>query len=259
MAADCCPVGSLPYLASDYAAKGSVVDVGGAEVYLAPAPEGAKSGILMCPDVWGWNGGRVRAVADGLAEQGYMVIVGKFLVTPGMPGTDGDALPPDGQFDMDWIKTFPWETQKPKVDACLKYLAANGIDKMGVMGFCYGGHLSCWASKDLPFPIACGVVCHPSMQLEQFAFGGDLPALLSGIKAPFLFAPAGNDLTTWGEETPNGALLKQSACGADCVWKPYPDMSHGWSCRGDLSDEKVKRDVDLVLKDAISFFAKYLK
>ena len=36
-------------------------------------------------------------------------------------------------------------------------------------------------------------------------------------------------------------------------------MSHGWSCRGDLSDEKVKRDVEAVMKDAIGYFDKYLK
>ena len=54
-------------------------------------------------------------MADGLAEQGYLVIVAKLLVTAGKPGTDGDALAPDETFNMDWIKTFPWTVQKPKV------------------------------------------------------------------------------------------------------------------------------------------------
>ena len=209
--------------------------------------------------VWGWNGGRVRAIADGLAEQGYHVVVAKLLVTPGRAGTDGDALEPDATFDMDWIKTFPWPTQKPKVDAALSYLTSKGAESIGVMGFCYGGHPACWASRENAFPIKCGVVLHPSMQLEQFAFGGDLGALLSGVQCPFLLAPAGNDMATWGEDTDNAAAIKNSSRGAECLWSNYPEMSHGWSCRGDLSDEKVKRDVEAVMKDAIGFFNKYLK
>ena len=265
--AACCPVGALPYLESEYSGKGQTTTVGESdggicEIYEAPITgEPPTSAILMAPDVWGWNGGRVRAVADGLAEQGYRVIVGKFLVTEGRAGTDGDALEPDASFDLNWIKTFPWEVQKPKVNACLAYLHASGATKIGVMGFCYGGHPSCWASKELSssYPIACGVVLHPSMQLEAFAFGGDLGALLSGVQCPFLLCPAGNDLAMWGEDTDNATKLKESKCGGECVWKAYPEMSHGWSVRGDLSVENVKRDVEGVMVESIAFFNKYLK
>ena len=130
--------------------------------------------------VWGWNGGRVRAIADGLSEQGYKVAVGKFLAPALDGGTDGDALPPDGDFSMDWIKQFPWETQRPKVEAALGFLKAEGCSKIGVLGFCYGGHPACWASTVEP-SVVCGVVLHPSMQLEGFAFGGDTAALLKSV------------------------------------------------------------------------------
>ena len=70
----CCPVGSLPYLAATYAAKGEVVKLDAVELYHAPVSGQPKAGILICPDVWGWNGGRVRAIADGLAEQGLSLI-----------------------------------------------------------------------------------------------------------------------------------------------------------------------------------------
>ena len=255
----CCPVGSLPYLAATSEAKGQVVDARGVMLYETPVVGNPTEALLLCPDVWGWNGGRVRAVADGLAEQGYHVVVAKLLATPGQPGTDGDALAPDDKFSMAWIKNFPWSLQKAKIDAALAYLTRKGAQKIGVMGFCYGGHPACWASRENNYPVKCGVVFHPSMQLEQFAFGGDLKALLSGVQCPFLLAPAGDDLETWGEDSANSAALKDSSRGAECVWKPYPEMSHGWSCRGDLSVPAVARDVDLVMKDAISFFNKYLK
>ena len=38
------------------------------------------------------------------------------------------------------------------------------------------------------------------MQLEDFAFGGDLVSLLSSLTCPFLLAPAGNDAQLWSED-----------------------------------------------------------
>lgn len=96
------------------------------------------------------------------------------------------------------------------------------------------------------------------MQLEGFAFGGDTAALLKSVKCPFLLAPAGNDLPMWSAQGDFSMALGASERGADCVFKEYPDMTHGWSCRGDVSDEKVKRDVDDVMKEAIGFYAKHL-
>jgi dienelactone hydrolase len=45
--------------------------------------------MLLIPDVWGYNSGRTRTIADQFASQGYYVIVPK-LMTPGLEGgTDG--------------------------------------------------------------------------------------------------------------------------------------------------------------------------
>lgn len=255
----CCPPGSTPYLEATYAAQGSVVTLGAVDIYAAPAPVGSPStkGLLLCPDVWGWNGGRVRAIADALAGEGYIVVVPK-LLTPCMgEGTDGDALPPDGAFSMDWIKNFPWTAQKAKVDAALAYLRSQGATKIGVMGFCYGGHPSCWASAENTDVVA-GVVLHPSMQLETFAFGGDCAALLKSVQCPFLLAPAGNDMPMWAEEGDFCQALKASTRGAELVVKPFPEMTHGWSVRGDVGDVTIKRDVELVLADTKAFFAEHM-
>ena len=49
-----------------------------------------------------------------------------------------------------------------------------------------------------------------------------------------------------------------SGKGSECVIKPFKDMTHGFSLRGDLSDAKVARDVKQVMEDAKAFIAKYL-
>ena len=61
----CCPAGSLPYLAANHEAKGKVVSLDAVELYQAPVAGTPTSGILICPDVWGWNGGHVLAIAPG--------------------------------------------------------------------------------------------------------------------------------------------------------------------------------------------------
>ena len=120
---ECCPPTAHPYLATDYAAKGTTLTIdGGVEVYEAPPPAQPTASLLLLPDVWGWAGGRIRAIADGLASEGYYVVVGKMLSTPALDGgTDGDALPPGGTFSLEWIKNFPCvasEAKRTAVRAC---------------------------------------------------------------------------------------------------------------------------------------------
>jgi len=215
---------------------------------------------------------------------GYLVVVPKML-TPALDGgCDGDALPAGGAFDAEWLKQFPWPVQQPKVEAALEYLKGKGAAKIGVVGFCYGGHPACWLSATHA-EIVCGAVLHPSMQLEEKLFGGSTEALLKSVKCPFFLAPAGNDLPLWAESGPLGAALKASSRGDECVFTEYPEsasilasacpgtpspphalelrlcslatVKHGWSVRGDLADPAVARDVAAVLGEVSAFLSKH--
>lgn len=60
-------------MAADYTAQGDVVSTGAVDLYQAPIPAGTTKALLLCPDIFGWNGGRIRAIADSFALQGnYM-------------------------------------------------------------------------------------------------------------------------------------------------------------------------------------------
>jgi dienelactone hydrolase len=245
-------------LEATYTGTGSIITEGGVDFYISKSIESPTSAVLLLPDIWGWNGGRIRAIADYWAKQGYMAIIPKLLTPVFEGGTDGDAMSPTSVFNMDWMKLFPWSVQKPKVDTALKLCKDKGIVKIAVLGFCYGGHPASWASSENPDLIVCGAVFHPSMQLETYAFGGNMLDLMKGVKCPFLIAPAGGDLPMFAEDGEFGEALKSSAKGSACIWKVYEEMSHGWSVRGDIADEKIKRDCEAVMKEATEFFAKYL-
>ena len=139
----CCPPSALPYLAAKPATKGSKKAIDGVEFYETGAQ--SKAAIILFPDVWGWDSGRTRALADAFAEQGYRTYVPKVLQPAFQGGTDGDGLPPD--FDlgsrmeefMGWVKTVKWDGIDSKVNALLAYAKKEGADSIGVVGCCWGG------------------------------------------------------------------------------------------------------------------------
>lgn len=112
----CCPPGSHPYLAATHDATGTVVTEGDMQFYINKGTKSPTSAIILLPDIWGWNGGRIRAIADYFAST-YMVVIPKILNPTFEGGTDGDAMSPTSIFNMNWIKQFPWPVQKPKIDA----------------------------------------------------------------------------------------------------------------------------------------------
>ena len=103
----CCPPDSEKYLASDYATVGSVVSLPTCDFY-ASGKASSQKAVILIPDVFGWNAGRTRNLADWFGEAGYFAIVPK-LLAPGLQGgTDGDGLFPG------WDSTNPDHTALSK-------------------------------------------------------------------------------------------------------------------------------------------------
>jgi hypothetical protein len=76
----CCPPNAHGYLASSRDHKGTKITVsGGTELYSTGALGSSGRAILICPDIWGWDSGRLRNIADHLADAGYLVVVPKIL------------------------------------------------------------------------------------------------------------------------------------------------------------------------------------
>ena len=77
--------------------------------------------------------------------------------------------------------------------------------------------------------------------------------ILKEVKSPQMFLPARSDKDS---VKMNGLGKKILGDGVEII--EFPDMSHGWTTRGDLSDPKVERDVKKAFNFVISFFGKYL-
>lgn len=88
----CCPPNAEKYLAATYATTGSVHTLPNGHEFYHSGSTSAKHAVLIIPDVYGWNGGRTRNIADWFAEAGYYAVVPKLMVPPLQGGTDGDGM-----------------------------------------------------------------------------------------------------------------------------------------------------------------------
>jgi len=253
----CCPAGSHgPLSANPMAGKNGleIIVNGGLEMYAVGNPTAGK-GVLLIPDVWGWDSGRIREWADDLsAKLGAYCVVPKLLNGGNAPfngpfegGSNGDGLPPNldlekrGQEALPFILSFKWDSIKPKMASALTHMKENGCIKIGGVGFCRGGWALAHFSAEGGDLVDCAVP-HPSIHLEGM-HKGDPVALLGQVKCPFLLMPAGNDpdLYNPGKST----IMLKLPSGSET--KPFPDMLHGWSIRGNLADAKISRDAKAAL------------
>lgn len=254
----CCPPGSAPYLAADHVDEGvGVYHVGS-----------GAAGLLIIPDVWGWNSGRTRAFADDFARKGLSVWVPKML-TAFEGGTDGDGLPPsfnpaERGAELGALFAGAWgpEAVMPKVLQVVGMMRASGVTKFGVLGFCYGGwigfHLSKIISSDV---MVCGAVPHPSVHIES-RIGKDALKLTEEVQCPWILFPCG-ELGGAGADpdmydAPEGPSIKQileEKFPGQSVVQRLPGAFHGFTTRAPASaGPEMMALIQKTMDDAYAFF-----
>jgi dienelactone hydrolase len=230
----------------------------GNEYYATGSPS-AKA-VMLIPDVFGWNGGRTRNVADFLAERGYYTVVPKLMVPPVDGGVDGDGFNGFSSvgFLLETLKErFPAEQLLARVAAIVDHMKAQGAREIGILGFCWGGWVG---SHVLASPLAasfrCCAVAHPSLILEAGAFGKDVLTLVQSIQKPCLWLPAIGDHDEYNEDGAWFLALKANHPSSKTI--PFKEVEHGFVPRGDISVPKVKEEVDRALAAILSFFDQHM-
>ena len=103
------------------------------------------------------------------------------------------------------------------------------------------------------FDIKAGISMHPSHPNVFKLLNEDEEIILKNVKSPQLFMPSGTD----GDSVKMNGLSHQ-ILGDFAEITEFPDMRHGWTVRGDLSDPIIDRDVKKAFNFVLSFFGKYL-
>lgn len=259
----CCPPNASPFLAASTPNAGTVVHLPAANVNVYEVGDASSSkGLFVCPDIWGWHGGRTRNVADFFAAQGYLCVVPQLLVPALEGGTDGDGFPPG--FDMSvrggefkpFMGTFSWDDFKPKMAAVKAHLESKGVSSGSLLGFCFGGWVVCRTLTDPELGGGsfwkAGAIAHPSIQLEEYVYGGKTAELMAQVPAqtPLLLLPAKGDSPNY--DAPDGEWISRN-----CESIRFPDQDHGFVVRGDISNEETNKAVHDALDRIYQFLAKH--
>lgn len=140
----------------------------------------------------------------------------------------------------------PQKTENDFVEAAafLKTLT-NGNNKVGVVGFCYGGGISNALATRMPDLNAA---------VPFYGRQGDL-AKVAAIQAPLLIHYASNDeRVNAGAKAYDDALM---AAGKNAQSFVYPDTEHGFN--NDTTPRYDKAAADLALQRTIAFFNQHLR
>jgi carboxymethylenebutenolidase len=114
--------------------------------YLATPDGPIRAAIIVVPEIFGVNAG-IRHKCDAWAAQGYMALAPDIFwrfapgveLDPDVPEQMQEALGYFGQFDAD--------SGVKDIEAAIRFLRGyEGIDKVGLVGFCLGGRMAYMAA-----------------------------------------------------------------------------------------------------------------
>lgn len=233
--------------------EGKFEQIGGVECYVAtPTADYPSNKVLLyLMDIFGIHLPNHQLLADDYARNGFKVVIPDILNGDPAPV---DALDAGSKWDfMAWLGRHGMDTVHPVLDKVLPALKASGVEKIGVLGFCYGAR----PAFDIAFEnkVSVVVVSHPSLlqvpeDLEKYKAASKAPLLINTCEIDQMFpqeAQAKADEILGGGGFAPGY---QRTYWEGCV--------HGFSVRGDLSNPKIKAGKEGVFKASVEFLIKHL-
>ncbi|KZO95765.1 alpha/beta-hydrolase [Calocera viscosa TUFC12733] len=220
----CC---SLPPVEAEYTPKGEYIDVAGLKSYTIGDKE-SKSAIISVMDVFGFAPQTVQA-ADLLSGTGAYVIL--FDAFDGKP-LRADAFSPPQTPEKTFFSTVgapgPGVEKVAKIVAELK---GNGVEKIFVIGYCWGAKVAILSAATAP--IDGIIMCHPSMLALEDAENCLVPV------ANFPSMDENVELMVGINEK-----LKSKPFGDKCITKTYVNEPHGFAAA--RADDVYQRSINWI-------------
>src|SRR5688572_11599134 len=119
--------------------------------WLSPATGGARGAIVIAQEIFGVNQ-HIRAVADGYAAQGYLVIA-PCLFDRVRRGIELGYSQAESQEGRGYRMQIPKE--KTLLDLAASINVVRHAGRVAVIGYCWGGTLAYFSACELP--VSCAV------------------------------------------------------------------------------------------------------
>lgn len=238
----CCTV--PPVQAENYTGKGEHITIDGMKTY-ATGPTDAKRAILVIYDIFGFFPQTIQGadiLAQGDKEKKYQVFMPDFF--EGKP-VDIKDFPPDTDEKKKMLGDFFAGPAAPpktvgRIPKVLEEIQKqrSGIEEWAVVGFCWGGKIVNLSSQQ-GTPFKAAAACHPAMVDPS-----DAP----GVTIPYAMLPSMDEDKEAVGKWQEGLKVKN-------IVQWFPDQVHGWmAARGDLKDEKVRKEYERGYQTLLNFF-----
>jgi carboxymethylenebutenolidase len=217
--------------------------------WACPAEGEPRGAVLVLPEVFGVNAW-VRSVADRLAGEGFAALaISTFWRTaPGLElGYDAEGLAV-GREHRDQVRADQLLVDAATAAAWLQQ--RHGVDRLGCVGFCFGGHLALIAATLPCFAATCDFY---GARVASFRPGGGAPSLelVEGIPGRLWCFCGGADPLLPPEEiaaieaaltAANGGRPARESGGRHLLIVA-PGAGHGYLCeaRADFNPEAARQ------------------
>jgi len=249
----CCPASRCALTpAPEYEAKGVFHNVSnphnGKELryYQVDGEKIGKHAIILIHDVFGIDCGRHLGVCDALAQA-----LNCRVVCPDLFRGDVSTFEMlDTPEFMELVKRHPPESVAKDLDYMYQeLLTPEQFDSIGLVGFCWGCLILHAEAGRSPDPrVKAGANFHPALGLAG-CFSLSEKDLVADHKLKMLYCPCSDD----PDNVKPGGMLPESA-----TIHVFEDQQHGFMTQGDVSDEKLRNDIDLGIDLAKAHFAAHL-
>jgi len=151
----------------------------------------------------------------------------------------------------DWLKSKSFDGHlKPALVSCLDYMTKGGVQKVGLLGFSWGGWVATnVVASDIATQFCCAALIHPNFDLEGRIYGGNVIELISKVSRPVLL------LATKDDPQCNLDYIKLLQYKLpSCELLNYGNMKEGFLIRGVVDYEDVRFACNRAMKDITTFF-----
>lgn len=200
--------------------------------------EDSNRTVVILTDIYGHKYNNTLLLGDQFAKAGYRVYIPDILKNDPMPGSGGDL--------QAWFVNHTEEITFPLVDNFLKALrkeiGSGGF--IGLVGYCFGAKYTIQQLAENKYGDA-GAVAHPSLvEIDEVA----------KIKKPFLISAAEED-PIFTTELRHATEAKLAEIKAKYTITLFSGTSHGFACRGDITNPNVKFAKEKTFADQLEWFA----
>lgn len=236
------------FLNFDYKPQGSFVKLQNEVEFYGTGSTKSKNGVIIIPDAFGFQGGNVKNIGDFIGSIDTCVAI------PTVLGSPTDAHDTKSYFESKSLGEYTKSqiidgNMKPKVASIAKYMFDQGVEKIALIGFSWGGWVVAnLLASDISDCFVCGVLAHPSINLEERMYGGALVELFAKIQRPLLVLPARGDPHEYGHYV---QLLKYKCVTSDVF--DFRTYEHNFLLRGRFDDPDILKADKLALEKIVSF------